>query len=109
MYTFIIGYLVLSVRIKISKNFKFNVKTDFWPNKLLPENAKLSLSKKEDWIFVGNSYASTPQVKTALGIKMANSWKLIFEARFTNIVKPMTHTPVSVYEWDFGKCTNSFL
>ena len=37
--------LLFSVFTKVYENLKFNVKTDFRPNKLLLENAKLSLYK----------------------------------------------------------------
>ena len=36
--------LVLSVCIKICKNWQFHVKNDFWQNKLLLENAQLGFS-----------------------------------------------------------------
>ena len=72
---FMIGYLVFSVCIKVFKNLKFIVKTDFWPNWLLLENGQLSLSKGNNWILMGNSYASTPQARKALGIRMVNSYK----------------------------------
>ena len=75
MYTFMIGSLVFSVCIKAFKNLKFIVKTGFWPNWLVLENAQLSLSKENNWILMGNSYASTPQARKALGIRMVNSYK----------------------------------
>ena len=46
MYTFMIGSLVFSVFIKVCKNLKFSVITDFWPNNLLLEYAQLCVSKK---------------------------------------------------------------
>ena len=73
MYTFMIGSLVFSVFIKACKNLHFIVKINFWPNKLLLENAQLSLSKRNYWILMENSYASTPGVRKPLGIKMVNS------------------------------------
>ena len=75
MYTFMIGSLVFSVCIKAFKNLKFIVKTGFWPNWLLLENAQLSLSKENNWILMKNSYASTPQARKPLGIRMVNSYK----------------------------------
>ena len=51
----------------------FNVKTDFWPKKLLLENSQLSLSKEKNWILLANSSAITPQVREDLGMRMFNS------------------------------------
>ena len=53
---------------------QFNVKTDFWSNKLMFENAQLSVSKGKNWVLKWNSYASTPQVRKTLGIRMVNSY-----------------------------------
>ena len=68
-----IGSLVFSVCIKVCKNLQFNVKTDFLPNKLLLENAQLSLSKRKNWIVMENSYVNTQGVRKALGVRMGNS------------------------------------
>ena len=73
MYTFMIGSIVFSVCIKVCKNLQFNVKTDFLPNKLLLENAQLSLSKRKNWIVMENSYVNTQGVRKALGVRMGNS------------------------------------
>ena len=40
---------------------------------------------------MGKSYARTPQVTKALGIRMINSWKLSFDAHFRNTVKIISH------------------
>ena len=72
-YTFMIGFLVFSGCMKVCKNLQFNIKTDYWANKLLLENAQLSLSKRKNWILMENSCASTPRVRKVLGIRMINS------------------------------------
>ena len=71
--TFMIGCLFFSVCIKVYKNSQFNVKANSWPNKMLLENAKLSLSKGNNWILMVNSYASTPRARKTLGISIFNS------------------------------------
>ena len=45
MHTFMIGSVVISVCIKVSKNVQFSVKIDFRPNKLLRETVHFCLSK----------------------------------------------------------------
>ena len=80
MYAFMIGSPVVSVCTKVSKKLQFNVKTDFWPNKLPLENAQLSLSKRKNWILMENFYASTQRVRKDLGIRMVNSEKLSYHA-----------------------------
>ena len=66
------SFLFFSVCIKVCKNLWFNIKTDLWPKTMLLENSQLSLFKGKNWILMGNSYASTPQVRKALGIRMLN-------------------------------------
>ena len=73
MYTFMIDSLVFSVCVKVSENLQFNVKSDFWPNKLLLENTQLSLFKGNNWIIMENSFVSTLGVRKPLGIRMVNS------------------------------------
>ena len=67
------NYDRFSVCIKVSKNLQFNVKTDFWPKKLLLENVKFILYKGNNQILMRNSYASTPRARKALSIRMVNS------------------------------------
>ena len=66
-----IGSLVFSVCIKVSKNLNFAVKTDFWPIKMLFENTQLSLPKGKKSIVMGNSYVNT--FGKPFGIRMINS------------------------------------
>ena len=52
MYTFMKGSIVFSVCIKVCKSLQFNVKTDFWPNNLLLENAHNFFRLKETTEFL---------------------------------------------------------
>ena len=89
------------VCIKVFKNLQFNVRTDFWLKILLLENTQLSLSRGKNWIFVGNSYARTLQVRKAFDIRRVNSSNLSFHAYLRNTVK---HVPC-IFQFEFNSGT----
>ena len=83
--------LLAVCKIKICKNLKFHVKNDSWQCKLLLENAQLCLSKRTNWILMGNSFVGTPPVRKAFGIRMVNFLKLSFPAYFKNMENNISH------------------
>ena len=56
---------------------------------------------------MGNSYASTPRVRKASGIRTVNSYKLPFMHISETLYNLCPTFPVSISQWNFGKCTDS--
>ena len=54
------------------------------------EDAEFSLSKRKNWILMGNSYVGTPSMRKAFGTRMINPKDLSFHAHFRNTVKAIS-------------------
>ena len=95
-----ISSLVFSVCIKVCKNLQFNIMSDFWPNKLLLENAQILCLK------------GTTEFLRGIGMKAQNEqerswvseWLILKSYLFMHIEK--TYLPHFLFQFNSGSLEN---